>query len=118
MGKCIGRDRARSVHEKFVFDHRGRSVHIHTWDVGGLLIDMMIRVTEGAWEIARLDCAHHEIHTHFFGFEPQPGNQHRELERKVHTELPIDTTTAAYTVNSAWPECFGMMIGVAEGKRP
>lgn len=118
MGRCAGRDRTNAVSEEYSFVHRGRIVRVHTWEDGGLLVDVVIRVTLGSWEIARLDCAHNEIHTHFFGFEPEPTGKVRERERKVHTELPLDARSAAYVINSAWPMCYQVMIGVAEGRRP
>jgi hypothetical protein len=74
--------------------------------------------TLNAWGGALAGIAHNEIHTHLFGFDPEPNGEVRERERKVHTELPLDARSAAYVINSAWPMCYQVMIGVAEGRRP
>lgn len=70
------------------------------------------------WTIARLDFAHDEIHTHYYGFEANDDPAERERARKVLAVLPSDPETAAYVINSQWSTCYDIMLQVAEGRRP
>ena len=118
MGDCEARDRSNAVADEWSIGHHEYTILVRTWQDGGLFVDLFITVHHGDWLVAQLDCAHSEIHTHFYGFRPSGSHPAREIERKVHTELPRDSKTAAYAINSQVESCYNTMVGVAEGRRP
>jgi hypothetical protein len=119
VGRCQARDRRNASEEGWRIQLPRYALQARIWQDGGLIIDFVIEVlTDMGWTVARLDCAHDEIHTHFYGFSPNVSASETELQRKVHTTLPEDPITAAYAINSHWSSCYDLMMDVTEGRRP
>ena len=120
MGDCTSRDRGNAVEEQWHCRYPlGYLITTRIWHVGGLVVDIFIEVTNPAGgKVASLDCAHDEIHTHFYGFDAYPHAEPSDIQRRVVLSLPSDPKAAAYAINSQVEQCMYLMISVAEGRRP
>ena len=83
------------------------------WHEGRKIAYILITVTDPSERlIARLDCDHGTVHTHFMGHEAT------EEVRKEHATIPADPLTGMDYLTQTFPQWWTLMAKVAEGSKP
>ncbi len=92
----------RFMTSRIQYDDRGKITHLA----------MSVRLTDQT-EIARLDTAHDELHTHYYGQDGRGPDR-----RKVICPLPDDARARADLLHDRYDDCYTLMKEAAEGRAP